>query len=314
MTTEPRAVALAMLKGGFGKSTIANAISDALARRGHHVLLLDLDPDGHLSTGLGYYGRTTDGSDYRDVLLGDTLPTDIIRTTEYGFDLIPAVNLEQLNEDLARDQVMRSDEQLKRHLVDPLLGDEYDYILMDLPGTRNKITNNALVSSGNLLLPLAPVSEALNGLRQTTTKLVGPLRQYMDIEILAVIPNMLRRRIDHHTTDRELLESMNTSERFAAFLEAGRAADVGGTKLSPDVDAQTVLDQHIPPFARITQREWERIDRGETDPPAVPIRERAAFTRAYKERCPVSVYDADCDQLQYFETLATIVEEGGITQ
>lgn len=96
MTTEQRAVALAMLKGGFGKSTIANDISDALARRGHHVLL-DLDPDGHLSTGFGYYNRTTDGYDYRDVLLGNTLSTDIICTTGYGFDFIPAVNLPNAN-------------------------------------------------------------------------------------------------------------------------------------------------------------------------------------------------------------------------
>ncbi|MHC3436565.1 hypothetical protein ACYJ1Y_00355 [Natrialbaceae archaeon A-gly3] len=45
---------------------------------------------------------------------------------------------------------------------------------------------------------------------------------------------------------------------------------------------------------------------------SVPIRHRSAFTRAYRERCPVSAYDPDCDQLEYFEELAEIVEAGGL--
>jgi chromosome partitioning protein len=92
-----------------------------------------------------------------------------------------------------------------------LLEDEYDYIIMDLAGSRNKLTNNALVASRNVIIPLAPAAEALNGIRQTTSKLIGPLREYMNVEILAVVPNDLQQRLDQETTDRELLESMNTS-------------------------------------------------------------------------------------------------------
>ncbi|WP_458210541.1 ParA family protein [Haladaptatus sp. NG-SE-30] len=314
MGSESRAVALQVLKGGFGKSTIANALSDALARRDNRTLLLDLDPEGHLSTGLGYYDRSTDGLDYRDVLLGDEDPTALVEETGYGFDLVPAQNLEEVNKDLSRDEVLRSDEQLKTHFVDPLLDDEYDYIIMDLAGSRNKLTNNALVASRNVIIPLAPAAEALNGIRQTTSKLIGPLRQYMDVEIMAVVPNDLQQRLDQDTTDRELLESINTSERFAAYLEAGRGADIDAGTLPDGKSTREVLDDHIPPFARVTEEVWEAIDNGERKPPAVPIRHRAAFTRAYRDRCPISVYDPDCDQLQYFDDLARIVENGGIQQ
>lgn len=311
MASEPRAVSLTMLKGGFGKSTIANALTDALSRRDHRVLLLDLDPDGHMSTGLGYYEREADKPDLRDVLLEDKDPSVVVRETEFGFDLVPALNLEKVNKDLARDEVIRSDQQLASHFVEPLLGDEYDYIVMDLPGTRNKLTNNALVASRNVILPLSPVAEALNGIRQTATKLIGPLRQYMDIDVLAVVPNGLRERLDQNTTDRELLESMNTSEQFAAYLEAGRKADVDGSSLN-GANPDKIFDAHIPSFARVTADEWEKIDRGEISSPKTPIRHRKAFTRAYRNRTPVSEYDPECDQLQHFDELARIVEEGGI--
>jgi len=314
MDGEPRAVALQVLKGGFGKSAIANTLTDRLAERGNRTLLMDLDPEGHLSTGLGYYERQNDDRpDYRDVVFEGADPQDIIESTEWGFDIVPALNLEAVNRDLSRDEVLRSDEQLKQHFVEPLLGDEYDYIVMDLAGSRNKLTNNAMVASRNIIIPLQPVAEALNGLRQTTTKMVGPLRQYMDVEILAVVPNRLSQRIDQDTTDRELLESMNTSERFAAYLEAGRnGVDVDAAELPDDRSAEAVIDDHVPEFARITADEWDMIDAGELNPPSVPIRERRAVTRAYRSREPLSEYDPDCDQLQYFDELAEIVENGGI--
>ncbi|WP_227379275.1 ParA family protein [Haladaptatus halobius] len=314
MTRESRAVALQVLKGGFGKSTIANALSDALARRNNRTLLLDLDPEGHLSTGLGFYNRSTDGLDFRDVLLGESDPSELIEETGYGFDIVPAQNLEAVNKDLSRDEVIRSDEQLKTQFVDPLLEDEYDYIIMDLAGSRNKLTNNALVASRNVIIPLAPAAEALNGIRQTTSKLIGPLREYMNVEILAVVPNDLQQRLDQETTDRELLESMNTSERFAAYLEAGHGADIDAGTLPEGMNTQEVLDAHIPSFARVKEEVWEAIDNGERKPPTIPLRHRAAFTRAYRDRCPISVYDPDCDQLQYFDDLAQIVENGGLQQ
>ncbi len=312
MTTEPRAVSIPMLKGGLGKSTVANALTDALARRGRETVLLDLDPEGHLSTGLGFPDRDGDGPDYRDVLFEGADPIELVSQTGFGFDLVPARNLEEVNRHLRREEVLRSDEQLRTHFVDPLLGETYDYVVMDLPGSRNKLTNNALVASRNVVLPVSPSAEAIHGVERTVAKLIGPLRQYMDVEILAVVPNGLRRRIDQDTVDRELLETINTSEAFAASLLAGRGADLEAGTLPDGESVSAVLDDHVPPFARITPEEWDRIDTGEREAPSVPIRHRSAFTRAYRERCPLSAYDPDCDQLEYFDELAAIVEAGGI--
>lgn len=314
---EPRAVCLPMLKGGFGKSIFANTLGGVLGElRGRDVLIVDLDPAGHLSTGLGYYTREDeDDIDLGDVLLDNASPEDVIKHPGYGFDFIPSVNLETVTEDLSRDSVMASDMRLKQDLVDPLLGDEYEYILFDIPGSRNKLVNNAVVAAPNAILPLKPVPEALNGMRETATKLVGEIRQHIDFEILAVVPNDLRARIDQQTKDRRLLEAMNTQEQFAAYLLAGRdGVDPDISTLPGDADVAEVLDNHIPPFARVTDDEWTAIDAGEMDPPKIPIRHSAAFGDAYEERKPVTAYDPECSQIQYFEALAEIIEQGGIQQ
>lgn len=306
-----------MLKGGFGKSIFANTLGGVLGDvRGHDVLVVDLDPAGHLSTGLGYYTREDESAlDLGDVLLNDADPADIIKHPGYGFDFIPSLNLETVTEDLARDSVLASDMRLKQDLVDPLLGTEYDYLIFDIPGSRNKLVNNAVVAAPNAILPMMPVPEALNGLRETATKLIGPIRQHIDFEILATVPNNLSKRIDHQTKDRRLLEAMNTDEHFASYLLAGRdGADPDAGTIPDDVDVDEVLDDHIPPFARITADEWAAIDTGEMSPPKIPIRHAAAFGDAYENRQPVTAYDPDCSQIQHFETLAKIIEQGDIQQ
>lgn len=303
-----------MLKGGFGKSIFANTLGGVLGGRGHDVLVVDLDPAGHLSTGLGYYTRENeDKRDLGDVLLDDTPPQQIIKHPGYGFDFIPSLNLETVNEDLARDSVLASDMKLKQELVEPLLENDYDYILFDVPGSRNKLVNNAVVGAPNAILPLMPAPEALNGLRETSKKLVMDIRQAIDFEILAAVPNNLSQRIDQRTKDRNLLEAMNTDPVFAAYLEAGRRASWEGSQpeLQGGVDVQEVLDEHIPPFARITADQWKQIDSGDLHlKPGV--RHSSKFGDAYEERQPLTAYDPENDQLEHFEVLADIVEQGGI--
>ena len=310
----PRAVSFAMLKGGFGKSICANTLGGVLGDRGHNVLVADLDPAGHLSTGLGYYTREDeDKTDLGDVLLNDADPQEIIKSPGYGFDFIPALNLERVNDDLAREDVFASDMKLKNELVDVLLGNDYDYILFDVPGSRNKLVNNAVVGAPNAILPLMPAPEALNGLRETSKKLVMDIRQAFDFEILATIPNNLSQRIDQRTKDRDLLESMNTDPTFAAYLEAGRRASWEGSQpeLHDGVDVEEVLDEHIPSFARITAEQWEQIDNGDLHlKPG--IRHSSEFGDAYEERQPLTAYNPENPQLEHFETLADIVENGGM--
>ena len=307
-----------MLKGGFGKSTFASTLGGILGDfRGHDVLIVDLDPAGHLSTGLGYYTRENDSAtDLSDVLLGDAELDAIVKNPGHGFDFIPALNLDDVTDALSKDSVLASDLKIKQEIVDKHLGERYDYILFDVPGTRNKLTNNAVVAAPNAILPLMPVPEALNGLRETATRLIAPIRaQLGTFEILATVPNDLSARIDHQTKDRKLLEAMNTQESFASFLMAGHdGVDPQSGTLPDEYDLVTVLDNHIPPFARIRPDEWEAIDAGEMKPPKPPIRHTGAIGDAYEQRQPLTAYQPENPQLEHFGEIADIIEQGGIEQ
>lgn len=315
---EPRAVCLPMLKGGFGKSTFVSVLGGILGDfRDYNVLVVDLDPAGHLSTGLGYYTRENESAtDLADVLLGDAEIDEVVKNPGYGFDVIPSLNLERVTDELSKDSVLASDLKMKQEIVDEYLGDRYDYILLDVPGTRNKLTNNAVVAAPNAILPLMPRPEAINGLRETATRLIAPIRgQLGEFEVLAAVPNDLSSRIDHQTKDRKLLEAMNTQESFASFLLAGQDdIDPQSGKLGDSYDLETVLDNHIPPFARIKADEWEAIDAGEVKPPKPPIRHTGGVGDAYEKRMPLTAHDPENPQLEYFGKVADIIEHGGITQ
>ncbi|WP_253184622.1 hypothetical protein [Natrialba sp. SSL1] len=161
-----------------------------------------------------------------------------------------------------------------------------------------------------------PVLEVLNGLQETATRLVGPIRSQLgNCEILTAVPNDMGARIDHQTKDRKLLESMNTQESFASLLLAGRdGVDARSGTLPEGTEVEAVLDNHVPPFARIRADEWEAIDAGEMDPPKPPIRHTGAVGDAYEAREPLPSYDPENSQLEYFGEIADIIERGGIEQ
>ena len=283
---EPRAVSVCMLKGGVGKSTIAVNLARQLASHGHAALLVDLDPNGHASVGLGFddhYHDTDEG--IGEVFFGDADPESVVYDTDFGFDLLPSSeDLEQVEREIVVGDVFQPSALLKREVVDPLLGERYDYVVTDSPAYRSRLTDNALVATGNLILPLAPGNEAISGLERTIERQIAPLRQHMDVDVLALVPNMLSGRIDQRTQDRQLLERLNSHES---------------------------LQDRIPNFARIT--DWEAVDAGETAP-RPGIRDRTSITKAYGERQPLLDYDPDCDQLACFDELARITEAGGVVR
>lgn len=282
--SQPRAVSVSILKGGVGKSTIAVNLTDRLAAKGHNALFIDLDPNGHASVGLGFKDVYQDGDDIGDVILdeGELEPEDVIHETGFGFDVLPSSNRLETVENLLRSSSF-PDVRVRQKIVEPLLGEDYDYIVTDSPAYRGKLSDNALVATQNLMVPLTSGGEALAGFERMIERQVKPLREQIGLDILTIIPNRVSNRIDQHTDDRELIEALNRD-----------------------------FPSKVPGFARITEEEFEDIDSGEKNPlPKPGIRERNVVSKSFNEKMPLAHYDPDNGQVENFDVLADIVINGG---
>ena len=147
-------------KGGVGKTTTSINLSAALVKRGQRILLLDMDPQGNASVGLGVDTQELDATIY-DVLLNEATAAEAIVSTESGVDVMTA------NGDLAGAQVELLNEigrelRLKKALES--VQSNYDYVFIDCPPALNVLTINALVASDSVMIPMQCEYFALEGL------------------------------------------------------------------------------------------------------------------------------------------------------
>ncbi len=193
-----RVLALANQKGGVGKTTTAINLATALAAVGERVLLIDLDPQGNASTGLGVARSAQAGSTYH-VLLGDLPLEDIIKNTVVPNLDCASSSLDLLGAELELANLERRNFRL-RDALDALknakpLHERYSYILLDCPPSLNLLTMNALAAADGILVPLQCEFFALEGLSQLL-KTVDRVRANLNekLQIQGVILTMHDKR------------------------------------------------------------------------------------------------------------------------
>lgn len=195
-------IAMCNQKGGVGKTTTAINLGAALVELGYRVLLVDFDPQGSLSVGLGVNPHTLDRSIYNLLLSREYEATDVIRETSVeNLEILPSnIDLSaaevQLVSEVAREQTLQ-------RILKPLRG-TYDYVLIDCAPSLGLLTINALTACDYVMMPLECEFFALRGialLTDTIAKVTDRLNP--DLEILGILGTMYDSRTLH---SREVLE------------------------------------------------------------------------------------------------------------
>jgi len=159
----PRVIAMANQKGGVGKTTTTINMGACLAEQGYRVLIVDLDPQGNASTGLGLNTREMETSVY-DVLLHDTQMEDCLVPTAVRNLFVAPSNLDLAGAEIELVPAMGRETRLKKAIESVL--DQFDYVLIDCPPSLGLLTVNGLTAAREVIVPIQCQYYALEGLGQ----------------------------------------------------------------------------------------------------------------------------------------------------
>lgn len=205
-------IAVTNQKGGVGKTTIAINLSASLALLDYRVLVIDIDPQGNSSDGMGIDTNKLDNTVY-DALINDVPICDIVIPNQLkNLFVVPAnISLSGAETELASD--ISRPFKLRKAIRQEV--SKYDYIIIDCPPSLGILTVNAIVASTDLLVPIEPNSYALKGmsmLMSTILKIKEDLEHYS--YLLGVVINMFNPDIILHTSITGAIEEYFTPRKI----------------------------------------------------------------------------------------------------
>lgn len=189
---EQTAIAIANQKGGCGKTTTAVNLSAGLALKSYKVLLIDLDPQGAATTGLGINKWTIEKTIYNVLLDEEVSIQDVVRAVDpQGLDVVPATldlsaaSMELLSQP-GREKILAT--KLRQ------ISGVYDYVILDTPPSLDLLTMNALVAAKHVLIPVQTEYYALVGLTHLLS-LIDKIQERLDVHLdVAYLLTMFDRR------------------------------------------------------------------------------------------------------------------------
>ena len=168
-----RIISVASQKGGVGKTTTTISLASCLAQESHRVLIVDIDPQGNASSGLGVNGNDKEHTTYEVLINTCELGQAIVPTALANLDIVPTgQRLSGAEVELVG--MLARETRLKNALA--TMKDEYEYVFIDTPPSLGLLTVNALTASDSVLIPLQCEYLALEGL----TQLIGAIRLVQD--------------------------------------------------------------------------------------------------------------------------------------